>query len=309
MAARLQGLAESGGLCISAAARDQLPSKLKLDCEDQGEQQVKNIPEPVRAYRVRVGAGPAQVESRSAANLHRAAAGILALVVIAAFVVGYWWVTRGGAPDVATARSGPPALAVLPFQELSGDPEQEYFADGISQDLTTRLSQVLSLGGAMARRRARRRENSTLVYQGQAVSVEQVGRELGVRYVVEGSVRRRRGARAHHGPADRRHHGPPRLGADLRSRLDRPVRGAGRDQPGGGAGRGRRGRPRRDGARAVHLDEPGRLGVGAQGSLALPAHDQAGHGEGSLPVRAGRSSWTRTGGGQSKRFRARTVSS
>ena len=193
VAARLQGLAEPGGLCISAAARDPLPGKLKLDCEDQGEQQVKNIPESVRVYRVRVAPGPAPAESRSALHLHRAAAGGLALVVIAALVAGYWWVTQGESLDVAAARSGPPALAVLPFQELSGDPEQEYFADGISEDLTTRLSQVLSHGEAMAVGVPVVARNSTLVYQGRAVSVEQVGRELGVRYVVEGSVRRAAG--------------------------------------------------------------------------------------------------------------------
>ncbi len=193
VAARLQGLAEPGGLCISAAARDQLPGKLKLDCEDQGEQQVKNIPESVRVYRVRVAPGPAPAESRSVPHPHRAAAGSLALIVIAALVAGYWWVTRGESLDVAAARSGPPALAVLPFQELSGDPEQEYFADGISEDLTTRLSQVLSHGEAMAVGVPVVARNSTLVYQGRAVSVEQVGRELGVRYVVEASVRRAAG--------------------------------------------------------------------------------------------------------------------
>ena len=191
VAARLQGLAEPGGLYISAAARDQLPGKLKLDCEDLGHQQFKNIPEPVRAYRVRVAPGPAPAET--APRPRRAAAGALALVVIAALGVGYWWVTRGKSPDVAAVRSGPPALAVLPFQELSGDPEQEYFADGISEDLTTRLSQVLRLGEGMAVGVPVVARNSTLVYQGRAVSVEEVGRELGVRYVVEGSVRRAAG--------------------------------------------------------------------------------------------------------------------
>jgi adenylate cyclase len=148
IAARLEALAEPGGICVSAAAREQVGNKLPLRFEDLGEQQVKNIPHAVRAYRVR---GEAHTASAAAASP------VLPL------------------PDK-------PSIAVLPFQNLSGDPDQEYFADGVVEEIITALSRIRWLF-VVAR-------NSSFTYKGPAVDLKRVGRELGVRYVLEGSVRK-----------------------------------------------------------------------------------------------------------------------
>ncbi|HKF71035.1 MAG TPA: adenylate/guanylate cyclase domain-containing protein, partial [Stellaceae bacterium] len=145
IAARLEGLAEPGGLCVSRKVRDEVRDKLDLAFEDMGEQQVKNIARPVRAFRVKQAGGFAH--SRPALPL----------------------------PDK-------PSIAVLPFQNLSGDPEQEYFADGIVEEIITALSRFRSLF-VIAR-------NSSFAYKGKSPDIRQVGRELGVRYVLEGSVRK-----------------------------------------------------------------------------------------------------------------------
>ncbi len=151
IAARLQGLAEPGGTTVSDAVKSSLRGKVNARFEDQGEQTVKNIPEPVRAYRIRTGppAKPAP------------AAEPLAL---------------------APARPDAPSIAVLPFANMSGDAEQEYFSDGITEDVITDLSR---LSGLLVIAR-----NSTFTYKGRATDVRQVGRELGVSHVLEGSVRR-----------------------------------------------------------------------------------------------------------------------
>ena len=146
VAARLESLAEPGGICLSGSAHEQVDGKIDIGFADIGEHEVKNIARPVRAYRV--GIGPA----------------------------------ADTVPDIALALHDKPSIAVLPFDNLSGDPEQEYFADGIAEDLITELSRLRWLL-VTAR-------NSTFTYKGQAVDVKQVGRDLGVRYVVEGSVRR-----------------------------------------------------------------------------------------------------------------------
>ncbi len=147
VAARLESIAEHGGICISESAHLQVRNKLDLSFEDLGQQAVKNIAEPVRAYR---------------ANLNGA----------------------GEEPSSAAVTDGSdrPSIAVLAFENLSGDPEQEYFADGIAEDLITALSRIRWLL-VIAR-------NSTFTYKGKAVDVKQVGREMGVRYVLEGSVRK-----------------------------------------------------------------------------------------------------------------------
>jgi len=150
VAARLEALAEPGGICVSRVVRDQVRDKLDYAFEDMGEQHVKNIARPVRAYRVRDPAAP--IEEPLPASPWP-----LAL------------------PDK-------PSIAVLPFQNLSGDPEQGYFADGIAEDIITALSRYPSLF-VIAR-------NSCFAYQGRTVDVKQVGRELGVRYVLEGSLRK-----------------------------------------------------------------------------------------------------------------------
>src|SRR6516225_5952711 len=149
IAARIEALADAGGVLVSNTVHDQVRDRLPFTFEDLGEQQVKNIVRPVRVFRVRdVGAAentPAQ--SRSALAL----------------------------PDK-------PSIAVLPLQNMSGEREQEYFADGMVEEIITALSRIRWLF-VIAR-------NSSFVYKGQAIDVKQVGRDLGVRYVLEGSVRK-----------------------------------------------------------------------------------------------------------------------
>jgi len=145
VAARLEGISEPGGICVSDAAYQQVRDKLDVNFEDAGEQQLKNIARPVRTYRVRLDRSPTQAKP--------------ALPL----------------PDK-------PSIAVLPFQNMSGDPEQEYFADGMVDEIITALSRFKSLF-VIAR-------NSSFTYKGRAVDVKQVGRELGVRYLLEGSVRK-----------------------------------------------------------------------------------------------------------------------
>jgi TolB-like protein/class 3 adenylate cyclase/Tfp pilus assembly protein PilF len=154
IAARLEGIAEPGGVCMSDDAYRQVRGKVEIACDDMGQQSLKNIAEPMRAWRVRLtGQTPSAVKSGSAVSQPRA----LAL------------------PDK-------PSIAVLPFQNMSGDPEQDYFADGMVEEIITALSRFKALF-VIAR-------NSSFTYKGRAVDVKQVGRELGVRYVLEGSVRK-----------------------------------------------------------------------------------------------------------------------
>jgi len=153
VAARLEGLAEPGGICVSARVRGDASGKLDLAFEDMGQQELKNIARPVRVHRVLLSTQPGP----SKPVVGTAAEPLLAL------------------PDK-------PSIAVLPFQNMSGDPEQEYFADGMVEEIITALSRIRWLF-VIAR-------NSTFTYKGQAIDVKRVGRELGVRYVLEGSVRK-----------------------------------------------------------------------------------------------------------------------
>src|SRR5215831_15059563 len=157
IAARLEALAEPGGMCISRTVREQIRDKIRLPFEDMGEQSVKNIARPVRAY------------AMSAA----AVASLAAVQPVAP--------TREVVEPLTSAASRL-SIVVLPFTNLSNDPEQEYFADGITDDLTSDLSRI-SGSFVIAR-------NTAFTYKGKPVNVKQVGRELGVRYVLEGSVRR-----------------------------------------------------------------------------------------------------------------------
>jgi adenylate cyclase len=150
IAARLEALAEPGGICVSRVVRDQVRDKLAIPFEDMGEQQVKNIARPVRAYRALLAEGADRPLIPSEA-----------------------------APPPLLDR---PSIAVLPFHNVSGDPEQEYFVDGITEDLITALSKWRWFL-VIAR-------NSTFAYKGKSVDLKEVGRELGVRYVLEGSMRR-----------------------------------------------------------------------------------------------------------------------
>ncbi len=154
IAARLEALAEPGGICITRVVHDQVCDKLDFAFEDLGEQQVKNIARPVHVYRIQVHA---------AARAPTAG-------------------TSDAAPERPLPLPDKPSIAVLPFQNMSGDPEQEYFADGMVEEIITALSRIKWLF-VIAR-------NSSFTYKGQAIDVKQVGRELGVRYVVEGSVRK-----------------------------------------------------------------------------------------------------------------------
>lgn len=153
IAARLEGLAEPGGICVSRVVRDQVRDKLDFFFEDMGEQQVKNIARPVRTHRIRL-------ETHS--------------------------VEPTGATVAAVSASRPlpqkPSIAVLPFANMSGDAEQEYFSEGIAEDIITNLSHNHSFF-VISR-------STSFTYKGSAVDVAKVGRELGVRYVLEGSVRR-----------------------------------------------------------------------------------------------------------------------
>jgi TolB-like protein/class 3 adenylate cyclase len=150
IAARLQDLASAGGVCLSGVAHDQVRKILPFAFADLGAQKVKNIDEPVRAFSV--------VAERAAE------------------------VTASGNASVPLALPNKPSIAVLPFQNMSGDPEQEYFADGIVEEIITALSRFKSVF-VIAR-------NSSFTYKGKPVDIKQVGRELGIRYVLEGSVRR-----------------------------------------------------------------------------------------------------------------------
>ncbi|HEY8874860.1 MAG TPA: adenylate/guanylate cyclase domain-containing protein [Stellaceae bacterium] len=153
LAARLEGLADPGGVCVSRVVRDEVRDKLDVSFDDLGEQQVKNIARPVRAFAVRFGP--------QASRLHAC---------------------ETQAVQAPLALPDKPSLAVLPFQNMSGDPEQEYFADGMVEEITTAIARLPWLF-VIAR-------NSAFTYKGKAVDVKQVARELGVRYVLEGSVRK-----------------------------------------------------------------------------------------------------------------------
>lgn len=193
VAARLESLSEPGGICLSRSARDQIRDKLDLDLEDLGEVEVKNIARPVRAFNVRLNEKAAALwtpvvrPAPFAPTFRRLA---VAAVAVAMVLVGglVWWspwvpVTEPAVADhVAYPLPDKPSLAVLPFANMSGDPDQEYFADGITEDIITDLSKVSGMF-VIAR-------NSTFAYKGRQVDVREVAENLGVRYVLEGSVRR-----------------------------------------------------------------------------------------------------------------------
>jgi len=150
IAARLEGLAEPGGICISQTVLNHARGKIAFEVEDLGEQALKNIAQPIHVYRLLLNSSRGHTVPRSS--------------------------------EPALALPDKPSIAVLPFQNMSGDPEQEYFADGIVEDIITALCRFRSLF-VVAR-------NSSFTYKGRAVDLKQVGRELGVRYVLEGSVRK-----------------------------------------------------------------------------------------------------------------------
>src|SRR5438309_3487919 len=185
IAARLEGLAEGGGICISGTAYDQIEGKLPFRCEFIGEHTVKNIARPVRVYRLHLEpGGVSRSPTRAGRVRRRLAKGVVAAVAVllllgAAGWAGWRWLTPESAGLPLPDR---PSVAVLPFTNLSQDPSQEYFSDGVTEDLITGLSKVSGLF-VIAR-------NSVFTYKGRAVKIRDVGRDLGVRYVLEGGVQR-----------------------------------------------------------------------------------------------------------------------
>jgi adenylate cyclase len=208
VAARLEALAEPGGICISRTARDQIGTKLPIGFIDVGEQQVKNITQPVHAYALSTGAvaslpevaaplQPIMTSLRSKSS--RPAVLVAGIVAAIGIGIGVWWAWPKGnssavpvQASVATSVQRSPvtepkstprlSIVVLPFSNLSNDPEQEYFADGITDDLTSDLSRI-SGSFVIAR-------TTAFTYKRKPIDVKQIGRDLGVRYVLEGSVRR-----------------------------------------------------------------------------------------------------------------------
>src|SRR5215472_7949339 len=206
IAARLEGLAAPGGVCVSGTVRDHIGDRLPYAFEDMGEQNVKNIARPVRTYSLRCEGGAASSRPELPAQSSWLGRAIIGAAVGAAPVLAClaWWLWpaatfQAGTPaDRATASATPmlsvPAvtsiaqpfvaprlsIVVLPFANLSNDPDQQYFADGITDDLTTGLSLIPDMF-VISRNSA---------FRSKQVETKQIGRELGVRYVLEGSVRR-----------------------------------------------------------------------------------------------------------------------
>ena len=191
VAARLEALAEPGGILVSRNVHDQVRDKLSFGFEDMGEQAVKNIARPIGVHRVSLAESAPPAVVKSAAT----------------------------AAKTEFASADRPSIAVLPFANMSGDPEQEYFADGISEDIITGLSK-LRWFFVIAR-------NSSFTYKGKAVDVKRVARELGVRYVLEGSVRKGGNRVRITAQLDRRRDRQSHLGRPLRRRPDRYFRVAG----------------------------------------------------------------------------------
>jgi adenylate cyclase len=192
IAARVEGLAEGGGICISGTVYDSIKNKLSLGYESMGEHTVKNIKEPVRVYRMRIGPEAAgkvigEKEPKHTRWGWKSVAAVAVLVLVAGGVVWNFYLR---APKIEPASKEKmafplpdvPSIAVLPFVNMSEDPKQEFLCDGMTEEIITGLSKVPRLF-VIAR-------NSTFTYKGKPVKVKQVSEELGVRYVLEGSVRR-----------------------------------------------------------------------------------------------------------------------
>jgi len=189
IAARMEGLAEGGGICLSGTVYDAIGNKIGLEYENLGEQEVKNISKPVRAYRVLIGTEADEKKAKSRI-WRRVAITLGVILVLLAGAAGVIWNVYFRLPDVKGMRGGMkefalpegPSIAVLPFDNMSGNPEQEYFSDGLTENIIAGLSanrQLLVIA-----------RNSTFSYKGRSVKVQEVARELGAQYVVEGSVQK-----------------------------------------------------------------------------------------------------------------------
>ena len=190
IAARLQSIAKPGAICLSEDAYRQVKARLDLAVSDLGAIQLKNIAEPVRVFSLEVGSSATTKPAKHVAAKQRAifvwtGAGIVALAVI---LGGAWFFlgphrTASVAPNVPTvAKAGHLSIVVLPFRNLSGDPSQDYFADGITENLTTDLSRIRN-SFVIAR-------NTAFTFKGKNIDTKEISKELGVRYVLEGSVQR-----------------------------------------------------------------------------------------------------------------------
>jgi TolB-like protein/class 3 adenylate cyclase len=188
IAARLEALAEPGGICLSRAARDQVLDRLDFPLKDLGEIKVKNIARPVQVFKAVLGGRAAPAGRKPSTRSYRYGTAALIAIVVAFYSYDVWFgndladVEPAAMARMVHALPEKPSVAVLPFDNLSGDKEQDYFADGMVEDLITDLSKVSGLF-VISR-------NSTFFYKGRAVKVRQVAEDLGVRYVVEGGVRR-----------------------------------------------------------------------------------------------------------------------
>ena len=198
IAARLEGIAKPGAICLSEQAYWQVKGRLNLAVTDLGPTQLKNIAEPVRVYSLQVGvhAQAKAPEPKRRSSLTPLAAGIAAVVILVA--AGTWYflsanrtapVASNGQAPIASSAAAPLerahlSIVVLPFANLSNDPSQDYFADGITENLTTDLSRILN-SFVIAR-------NTAFTFKGKAIDAKAIGKELGVRYVLEGSVQRDR---------------------------------------------------------------------------------------------------------------------
>ena len=197
VAARLEGLAEPGGILVAGVVRDQVRDKLSFSFDDLGDRNVKNIPRPVRAYRVKLNDDGPPPLAKPAARVGlggRRVAGIVAAALLLIVVAGGGaWYVAGGSKSAATVaqQSAAPepakplphlSIVVLPFANLSGDATQDYFADGVTESLTTDLSRI-SGSFVIAR-------NTAFTFKGKNVDAKDIGKQLGVRYVLEGSVQR-----------------------------------------------------------------------------------------------------------------------
>ena len=193
IAARVEALTEAGGICISGRAYDQVANKLGLEYENLGEHQVKNISTPIRVYRVLSYPGAAAhrvVQAKEALGRRWRKIGFSAAsIVIVAVAIGIWqFYTRRTTIEPASVEKmayplpDKPSIAVLPFDNMSGDPEQDYFSDGFTEQIITSLSMVPKVF-VIAR-------NSTFTYKDKAVKVQQIAEDLGVQYILEGGIQK-----------------------------------------------------------------------------------------------------------------------
>jgi TolB-like protein/class 3 adenylate cyclase/tetratricopeptide (TPR) repeat protein len=194
LAQRVEQLADPGSLCITAALHESLPNRMPFDLENIGEQTLKGFDDPVRVYRVELSPGesipPPQQASQSKSPQKSLQMKVAIAVVVVVIAIGIAYLFKSTTPmdepasveRMAYPLPDKPSIAVLPFTNMSNDAEQEYFADGMTEDLITDISQVSGLF-VIAR-------NSVFTYKGKTVKIRQVAEELGVRYVLEGSVRR-----------------------------------------------------------------------------------------------------------------------